>query len=330
MAHKTSTSTSTQSATATGETKNSANTTIGVAVGLGVGIPVLLTVIILVWVTVRHNRKIGEEDEMDKELDFNGDVSFWSPQQARIARFDRNEDLIDPERPATASSTTREKRGSVSRHSVSRASVSASDDLDDSSSNLGAPSTSFAQSTTGSDAGSLDAARLDAARVSHMYTPEFMFRQGSHENFTRALDNVYGPSPLYPSTEKLRAPSSASLRSQPTGSVYGDYAGPFATPPRSGGGPRRFSNSSESGSLPPDPPTHSHMRTPSHPQTLGQLRESPHPYMDLAGAPDMVLDDHAVADDAEDPRQSMPPVEAHTPHVYHEQARDRTSKFSFS
>lgn len=380
---------STASATSTGSSSH--NRTIGLAVGLGVGIPILITVLVLVWVTIHHSRKLREEDARDKELDFNGDVSFWSPKHLQNAQFDRTDELDDTmsskmscrmtsetnlvypyTRPEKSSSIvgfddldTREPRptggGSgasstdgvppqVPAHSAS-ASIAGSSH---------AGSSQAGSSQAGSSSSSADASGAEpAGRISHVYTPELMFQHDSHERFSKALDEVYGHNPLYPSTERLRAPSSASLRVSSASSVFGsEYgAGPFATPPRSSfygtsaytGSPRgsvahrRMSNDSMASSTVPsmfgEPITSQSNLVPQNNNSnsasaLGQVREAPHPYMDFYGAPNMALDDQRpmsmaepeVAIESSD--EDEQPVGAR--HVYHQQARDRTSRLSFS
>lgn len=326
------------------------NQTIGIAVGLGVGVPILLTIIVLIWVTLRHHKKLQEEDELDKDIDFNGEVSFWSPGKADMGKHP--EDGHGPQRRNTV--TTTQTIGDADSL-VNMSEIDAVSHIE--GTNLG---------------------------LSQMYTPELGFTQGSQENFSRAIHHVYGPSPSYPSTEKLRGSSVAgSMRSDrmghhPTGSFSSGmtWGGPFSTPPRVSetaslrtfsGYPsshsfgnsthpyanqiRRDSNLSiprsydhsqpwnESGisfssdeHLPPQPPNHA--------SQLNGLRESPHPYSNLAGgksaqsihtASSQLMDplfdreDNTEGDSTSDPssplRGKSAPPRMLGQHVYHQAAK---------
>lgn len=162
---------------------NKNDPTIAIAIALGVGIPVVLAVLIIVIVTVRHRRKAREEDEKNEAIDDNEEVPF-----------------------ETFSSKTPHRV-------VAGSSFGQSTDFD-----------SFVSRpiTHRGPQGLEKALFSDNGSSTFLYTPD-MDAGASQEGLARALHTVYGPSPSYPSTERLR-----------TFSKQSSFAGPFDTPPRNG------------------------------------------------------------------------------------------------
>lgn len=197
---------------------NKNDKTIPIAIGLGVGIPVLLLILIIVIVTVRHRRKLREEDEKNEAINDGDDVQF---------------ETFSPK----------------ARHRVFGTSVGQSTDAESFASRPG---------THGKIAGPDQALNFEDGSSTFLYTPDMESGAfNSQEGLARALHSVYGPSPSYPSTNRLR-----SFSKQP-------FAGPFDSPPRSDqrNSPRPSFGASTIPSPfhpPTDPPQRSGGWTPEH------------------------------------------------------------------
>lgn len=281
--------------------------TIGLAVGLGVGIPVLITIFVLIWVTVRHNRKIKEEDEFHEKIDFNGDVSFY-----------------DTEMPPNATDTIYEQSSEPTSRKNSAFTSEATY----------APSlrsTSVVNSVGNNSAGIPE----DNVVPLSMYAPSI---DGTRDvnTLSRQLNSVYGPSPVYPSTEKLRSSFTGSNSSFNTSSHqlntprapnWQYNSGPFATPPRHKSGERRLSSNSTGNSIGSSIADGDAFT----PISLQETKESHHPYAEMAGETSLTADNESDPHPLPDiPLKQLAAEEREKgKHLYHLQAENRQSIFEY-
>lgn len=282
------------------------NTTVAIAVGLGVGIPVLISVGVLVWVTVRHRQKISEEDQAHEKIDFNGDVSFYdtgTPQGATDTIYDQSSDFGSRKNSAFTTEAT---------YAPSLRSASAVNSVANNS--AGIPE--------------------DTAVPLSMYAPSI---DGTRDvrTLSSQLNSVYGPSPVYPSTEKLRSQTgstssfntSSNHLNSPRAPNWQYNGGPFATPPRHGSRERRWSSNSAGQSVSSsvaDSDTYA-------PIGSQETKESHHPYAEMAGETSLTADNESSTHPLPDvPLKQLAAEEREKgKHLYHLQAENRQSIFEY-
>lgn len=228
---------------------------VAVGVGIGVGLPVVLTVVVLVWFTVTHNRKMKEEDEKHKDIDINNDDDLFLPQYTtQLADKADSNTYLPPSihantqslyhTPTLGSQGRRESLGSLGSAAFSgysgplgpngapgpmgsQVSLNSQTSYAPHMQNYNSPGAGPFRDPTQVGAGLRNINPNMNEYNDLAYTPDFDIEGASQEDLSKRLFSIYGSSPAYASTERLRAPSAFDAYS-----INSQKYSPFGTPPR--------------------------------------------------------------------------------------------------